>query len=125
MNWRDYPNFAEHEFRCKHTGRCVMVPDFMRRLQALRSAYGRPMVITSGYRDRSHPAEARKAATGAHSMGRAADIAVQGADALRLIVLAAELGFTGIGVAQKGSSRFVHLDDVPAPQLPRPTVWSY
>lgn len=125
MNWRLYPNFTEAEFRCKSTGRCAMDPEFMARLQRLRLAFGKPMVVTSGFRDPSHPAEARKTATGAHALGRAADIAVQGADALRLVVLAAEMGFTGIGVQQKGFERFIHLDDVQPPALPRPAIWSY
>jgi zinc D-Ala-D-Ala carboxypeptidase len=125
VNWADYPNFSPDEFRCKHTGRCAMHPAFMSRLQTLRDMYGKPMIITSGFRDRSHPVEARKVTTGAHVLGRAADVAVQGADALRLIVLAAEAGFTGIGVQQKGAGRFIHLDDVPGNQLPRPHVWSY
>lgn len=125
MNWQDYPNFSEDEFRCRHTSKCEMHPEFMERLQRLRAAYGKPMKITSGFRHRSHPVESRKAATGAHSMGRAADVAVVGADAIRLIVLAAEFGFTGIGVQQKGEGRFIHLDDVPGNMLPRPALWSY
>lgn len=125
MNWVDYPNFSPGEFRCKHTGRIEMSPEFMARLQRLRTAYGKPMRITSGYRDPSHPAEASKSKPGAHSMGRAADIAVQGADALQLIRLALDCGFTGIGVQQKGPSRFIHLDDVAPAVLPRPAIWSY
>ena len=125
MNWHDYPNFHEAEFRCRHTGEARMVPEFMARLQRLRDAYGKPMQITSGFRHRTHPIEARKATPGAHSLGRACDVAVTGADAIRLIVLAAELGFTGIGVQQKGEGRFIHLDDVPWNILPRPALWSY
>lgn len=125
MNWDDYPNFSESEFRCRHTGKCEMRPEFMERLQRLRLAYGKPMKITSGFRDRSHPVEARKVATGAHTLGRACDVAVTGADAIRLLVLAVEFGFTGIGVQQKGEGRFIHLDDVPGNQLPRPAIWSY
>lgn len=125
MNWHDYPNFEEAEFRCRHTGKCEMHPEFMERLQRLRMAYGKPMKITSGFRDRTHPIEARKSATGAHALGRAADIAVVGADAIRLVVLAAEFGFTGIGVQQKGEGRFIHVDDVPGNVLPRPAIWSY
>jgi hypothetical protein len=52
-------------------------------------------------------------------------VAVAGADAIRLLVLAAEFGFTGIGVQQKGEGRFIHLDDVPGTLLPRPAIWSY
>jgi hypothetical protein len=33
------------------------------------------------------------------------------------------MGFTGIGVQQKGSRRFIHLDVLQNP--PRPNVWSY
>jgi zinc D-Ala-D-Ala carboxypeptidase len=124
VNWSDYPNFTEAEFRCKHTGKCEMEPEFMARLQRLRDAYGKPMTITSGYRDRTHPVEAKKSGSGAHTTGRACDVAVRGADALRLIGLALELGFTGIGVQQKGGSRFIHLDDV-TDGLPRPMIWSY
>jgi len=126
MDWSNYPNFKPAEFACKHTGECQMNPGFMHRLQMLRNAYGKPMKITSGYRHRSHPVEAKKTTTGAHTLGRAADVAVTGADALRLVYLAHVHGFTGIGVNQKGSSRFIHLDDLTvADNFPRPTIWSY
>jgi len=126
IDWQRYPNFRPQEFRCRHTGTLHMDPVFLERLQRLRVAYARPMVITSGYRDRSHPVEAGKAAPGPHVLGRAADVAVRGADALDLITLARAHGFTGIGVQQKGSSRFIHLDDLDAnTRAPRPTIWSY
>lgn len=126
MNWSDYPNFSAEEFRCKHTGKDGMQPDFMARLQRLRNAYGKPMRITSGFRDRTHPVEASKRGTGAHTTGRAVDIAVQGADARLLVALAIDHGFTGIGIKQHGPSRFIHLDDIPGTAgQPRPTIWSY
>lgn len=125
LDWSAYPNFSESEFRCKHSGKCEMHPEFMARLQKLRDLYGKPMVITSGYRDKTHPIEARKPGSGgAHTTGRACDVAVRGADAIRIVQLAIQLGFTGIGVQQKGASRFIHLDDV-TEGLPRPTMWSY
>ena len=122
MNWDDYPNFTEDEFRCKHSGKCAMHPEFMKRLQHLRGVYGKPMRITSGYRSPSHPIEAAKATPGEHSTGRAADVAVQGVEALRVVQLALGLGFTRIGVQQKGEGRFIHLGDSPA--FPS-SVWSY
>lgn len=122
VNWADYPNFTEAEFRCKHTGACAMQPEFMRKLQHLRGVYGKPMTISSGYRSPSHPIEAAKDSPGEHSTGRAADIAVQGADALRVVQLALGLGFTRVGVQQKGSGRFIHLGDSPA--FPA-GIWSY
>lgn len=122
MNWTLYPNFSEAELRCKHSGKCEMHPEFMRRLQQVRDVFGKPMTVTSGYRDRTHPIEARKDTPGEHSTGRAVDIGVQGADALRLIRIALDAGFTRIGVQQKGIGRFIHLGDNPA--FP-PGIWSY
>lgn len=126
MDWRFYPSFTEDEFRCKHSKLIDMDVGFMRRLQNLRMAYGRPMKITSGYRDKSHPIEAKKETPGAHSTGHACDVAVRGYDALRLVQLAIVHGFTGIGVQQKGDVRFIHLDDLKdSDGFTRPTIWSY
>jgi uncharacterized protein YcbK (DUF882 family) len=123
MNWDDYPNFEESEFKCSHCGTVDMQPEFLEKLQALRSEYGVPMKITSGYRCPKHPVEAVKAAPGAHTKGCAADIAVQGTDAYKLLRLALAAGFTGVGVQQRGNKRFIHLDTLNDP--PRPNVWSY
>lgn len=126
IDWDRYPNFTEDEFRCSHTGLVCMVPDYLDRLQALRTELDLPMFITSGYRHVSHPTEARKPISGAHTTGRACDVRVHGADALRLVVLAVKHGFTGIGVHQRGERRFIHLDDLPgSPNQPRPWIWSY
>lgn len=123
MNWSDYPNFTESEFRCSHCGEVAMQPAFMAKLQDLRTIFGKPMKVTSGYRCPAHPIEQKKAAPGAHTSGCAADIGVQDTDAYRLLKLAFAMGFTGIGVQQKGGGRFIHLDTLSAP--PRPNVWSY
>lgn len=126
LNWERWPNFSEAEMSCRHTGKTGIRAGFMDRLQRLRTAYGKLMPVTSGYRHPSHPIEARKPDPGPHSTGRACDVAVSGADALRLIVLAMEHGFTGIGVKQHGDNRFIHLDDLPpSPGRPRPHIWSY
>lgn len=123
INWGLYPNFSEWEFRCRHCGRVEMRPQFLERLQMLRTAYARPMQITSGYRCPDHPVEKAKAAPGAHASGCAADVAVHGAAAHELLRLAFHFGFTGIGVQQRGDKRFIHLDTLTGDN--RPTVWSY
>ncbi len=120
-NW-SFENFTPDEFACQHTGLHGMDEEFMRKLQHLRSVYGKPMTVTSGYRHPSHPIEAKKATPGEHTTGRAADIAVSGADALRLVQLATSMGFTRIGVQQKGEGRFIHLGDSPDFV---PGMWSY
>ncbi|AZF88149.1 peptidase [Microcystis phage Me-ZS1] len=124
-DWTRYPNFTRAEFACRHTGECRMQIDFMDKLQKLRVLYGKSMRITSGYRHPSHPVEARKGSTtGEHTQGAAADIAVEGADAIRLLRLALEIGFSRIGVQQKGTGRFIHLG-IGGRGLASPTIWSY
>jgi uncharacterized protein YcbK (DUF882 family) len=125
-HWDDFPNFGRSEVACQHCGRAEMDDDFMWRLQDLREAYGKPMKITSGYRCPNHPIEAGKTKPGAHASGRAVDIAVSRGEAYALLRLAMRMGFTGIGVQQKGDGRFIHLDDLTSKEgWPRPTIWSY
>lgn len=128
-DWSEYPNFARSEFACRHCGRAEMDADFMQRLQDLRTKYGKPMRITSGYRCTEHPAEAHRKDSGRlgpHTTGRAADIAIQGHEAYALMRMAMQMGFLGIGVNQKGDKRFLHLDDLEGKDgYPRPWVWSY
>ena len=127
MNWNDYPNFSKKEFDCKETGENEMKPEFMARLQKLRDIYGKGIIVSSGFRSYEHSVEKSKPKkNGAHPTGMAVDIPVARADAHRLLRLALKIGFTGIGVSQKGSSRFLHLDTIESnPDQPRPTIWSY
>lgn len=125
-DWSVYPNFSRSEFACKHTGACHMRRDFMAALQRIRNDFG-PMRITSGYRHPTHPVEARKGhTTGEHTQGAACDVAVSGADALRLIQVALARGITRIGVQQKGAAntRFIHLG-MGGRGLASPAIWSY
>jgi uncharacterized protein YcbK (DUF882 family) len=125
-DWSKYaPYFKESEFTCKHTGRCIMDVGTMDKLLAMRIRYGKPMTISSGYRDPSHPIEAKKDKPGVHSTGHAFDVAVRGSDAVTLLAMALEYGFTGIGVQQKGEGRFMHFDDYTGPLFPRKMIWSY
>jgi len=91
-NWSLYPDFSKREFDCRHTGKNNMQPDFMDVLQEIRKVYNRPMIITSGFRHKTHPIEDAKNEPGEHSYGVAADIACYGVDALELIHIAYEHG---------------------------------
>ena len=124
INWEKYPNFKPAEFICSHCGGDGVQAGLLDKLQAMRTEYGKPMRITSGYRCPQHPVEAKKTAPGAHALGLAADIAAEGAEAHRILSLAFKHGFTGVGVQQKGTGRFIHVD-VRSGQLPTPSVWSY
>lgn len=118
--------FSEKEMACQHCGATKEDAAFMAKLDALREAYGKPLAVTSGYRCPEHPIEARKAKPGAHSTGKAVDLAVSHADAHEVLRLAFEMGFKRIGVQQKGSGRFIHLDTATQEEgFPAPTIWSY
>ena len=122
-DWSVYPHFSRGEFACRcGCGQAAMQTDFMGRLQTIRMIWGKPMIITSGYRCANHPSERNKAqpGTGTHSQGIAADIGISGADAISLLRLALDANFTGIGVNQKGAGRFLHLDT-----REHPAIWSY
>ncbi|MGB2065748.1 MAG: D-Ala-D-Ala carboxypeptidase family metallohydrolase [Marinomonas gallaica] len=128
LNPWPWSNFSRKEMQCKETGECRMIPSFMDRLQKLRLEFNKPMVISSGYRSRQHSIELNKKRIGTHAMGCAVDVVCSGSDALRLIELALQHGFTGIGVKQHSdiNKRFIHLDDAPnATHRPRPWLWSY
>ena len=117
------PHFSDAELTCKCG--CGMLPqfDFMNRVEELRHFYGKPMTVTSAARCPNYNSKVSSTGTtGPHTTGRAIDIAVRGQDAFELVRLAIARGFTGIGIQQKGASRFIHIDDL---KENRPTIWSY
>lgn len=119
--------FSYDEMKCKCG--CEQAPmdqGFMNLLDDLRDAWGKPMTISSGYRCPNHPIEAKKAKAGAHASGKAADIAIEREEAHTMLRLVSLMEFSGIGVQQKGSGRFIHVDTMTSDDgFPRPTIWSY
>jgi uncharacterized protein YcbK (DUF882 family) len=127
-DWDNYKDFARSEFVCScGCDRAEMSPAFMDRLQRVRSVMGEALVVSSGYRCPEYNARISSTGrNGPHTLGKAADIAVQGDKAHRLLKHAMQHGFTGIGVQQKGDGRFLHLDTLGGEYNgPRPWVWSY
>ena len=126
MDWDKYaPYFSKKEFDCKHTGKNLMRPEFVDIILQIRKTYNKPMIITSGYRDPSHPAEAEKSVSGTHSYGVACDIAVRGEDCMDLLVIAYGYGIRRIGLQQKGANRFMHLDMGDRGLGFPPSIWTY
>lgn len=125
--WDWAPYFTVKEFSCKGSGECLMDADFMQMLYQLRADYNAPMIVTSGYRSPAYNASVSTTGhSGPHTKGRAVDLSIRGLEAYRLLSLALQHGFTGIGVKQHGSSRFLHLDTLTqAEGFPRPIIWSY
>jgi zinc D-Ala-D-Ala carboxypeptidase len=115
--------FTPREFECKHCGENRMQDGFLRKLDDLRHKLGFPLRVTSGYRCPTHNQRVSTTGpAGPHTTGRAADLAVDRGQAYLVLKAALDAGFTGIGVQQKGTVRFIHLDDL---SDGRPTVWSY
>lgn len=110
--------FQIEEFDCQHTGKNEMDAGFLERIDALRLLCGFPFIITSGYRDPSHPLEARKSNPGTHTKGIACDIRIKSStERYTLLENALRMGFRGIGVADD----FIHLDQ----RLTTRVMWVY
>jgi uncharacterized protein YcbK (DUF882 family) len=120
--WHKYPNFSKKEFDCTHSGKNEMQDEFMQLLQELREELNFPLVITSGYRDKTHPIEARKThSNGEHTQGMCCDVrCLDGGTRFKIIKKALELGFTRIGVAKT----FLHLG-LGGKNLPNYVIWDY
>lgn len=121
-DWSKYPNFTKAEFDCKATGENNMQHEFMAKLQAIRTEYGKSLKVTSGFRSVKHPIEAKKTnSNGEHTQGFCADIACDnGAERFRLVQLALKHGITRIGIAKS----FLHLG-IGGNGLPNNVIWEY
>lgn len=120
--------FSLDELKCKATGECSMDKAFMEKLVQLRKQYGKPISLSSAYRSKEHNAAIGGAPQSPHIYGKAVDIRVYGTDAYKIVQIALQLGFTGIGVSQKGdpAKRFIHIDTMESSSsVLRPTIWSY
>lgn len=120
--------FSRTEFACKcGCGENKISDLFMRKINELGALVPFPVKVSSGYRC---PAYNSKVSTtgsnGPHTTGEAGDFAVSHAEAYQFLMAATRVGFSGIGVNQKGSGRFIHLDCLPnSAHHPRPRLWSY
>ena len=112
-------NFTVAEFACKDGSDPVFVDSSLTALlQQIRDHFGRPVVITSGYRTAAHNKAVGGAAYSQHLYGRAADIRVQGVPVEQLATYAESLlpGTGGIGRYPAKSGRavgWVHVDTRP------------
>ena len=98
-------NLREFECRCCH---CVRLsPVLVRRLEAVREQWGKPMIITSGYRCPSHNREVGGAPRSFHMVGQAADVMVPLSEQPAVEAFARRGGFTQI--IPYGRRNFIHL----------------
>lgn len=126
--WEYFSYERDKMLGCPCCGAEMMNDEFMQRLDRLRDLVGFPLRITSGYRCPVYNDKiAASGRGGPHTTGRAVDLLISGGRAWELVGEAIKHGFTGVGVKQKGphAGRFIHLDDLAAPEFPRPVLFSY
>lgn len=104
------PHFKVREFACKDGSDPVFIaPALASVLEQIRTHFGRPVTITSGYRTVSHNAKQKDASPKSqHLFGLAADIKVEGHTPAEVYAYAETLlpGTGGIGIY----NTFVHVD---------------
>ena len=105
------PHFTPRELASRGDGSLKLDLDAARRLERTRSLVGRPLVITSAYRDPLHNAKVGGAPRSQHKLGRAFDILLTGHDRFALAEAARQAGFRGFGRYQS----FLHVDTRPEP----------
>jgi len=110
-----WPNFSPNELASRGNGSLKVDIDAIHKLQVMRDIVGRPMTITSAYRDPRHNARVGGAPRSMHKQGRAFDIALRGHNKEQLKQAAEEAGFGGIAFARS----FMHVDNG------RKRTWEY
>lgn len=100
-----WPNFSPTELACRHCGETYNWPEFLDKLQALRSDIERPFHIFSGHRCALHNARIGGAPLSQH-LKLAVDISLVSHDRHKLAARAKAHGFKGFGYY----SYFLHLD---------------
>ena len=94
-------------------------------LQELKDQMQGPLRVCIGRRSDPHNdrvSTANNKKNGVYNLGQASNILISGQRAMLLFEKARQVGFSGIGLSQKGNhaNRFVHLDT-----LPRKALFSY
>lgn len=106
-NLRLSKNFILSEFACKDGSKTITVDcELIDKLQQLRDATGKPVVISSGYRTATYNKKCKGIPTSHHLTGKAADIKITGMTPLQVALAADKVGFKGVGVYPT----FTHVD---------------
>jgi zinc D-Ala-D-Ala carboxypeptidase len=103
-HWRDvpaaawrWPNFSPAEIACRGTGKLLVNTAALEKLQALRAALAKPLIIRSAYRSPEHNRAVGGARASKHMEGVAFDVAMANHDPEAFEAAARAVGFQGFG----------------------------
>jgi len=112
--------FQLKEFACPCCGANNVDRRFVELLDAIREEYGKPMVVSSGYRCKKHNDEVGGVPESAHVDGIAADIGCSFAgDRMKLVTAMLANGISRMGIGKT----FIHVDV--SKTLPQSVLWLY
>jgi uncharacterized protein YcbK (DUF882 family) len=81
--------------------------EFLEMIDKARALYGKPIIVTSGFRTESHNEKVGGVESSSHLKGLAVDVAcAESKDRFEMLTALLEVGFNRIGVA----SAFIHVD---------------
>ena len=81
--------------------------DLLVMIDKARALYGKPIVVTSGFRTESHNEKVGGVSSSSHLKGLAIDVAcLRSKDRFKMLTALLEVGFNRIGIA----STFIHVD---------------
>ena len=105
-------NFKVKEFRCKDGSDYILIDSgLVNILQKIRSYFGKPVTISSAYRNATYNKKIGGASGSLHVKGMAADIVVSGIAPAEVAKYAESIGVKGIGLYETDrDGYFVHVD---------------
>lgn len=107
-------NFNSTEFDCHGSGCCAATlvdEKLVEYLQKIRTHFGKPVTISSGYRCPVHNKNVGGVTGSRHAKGQAADIYIKGVTPAEIAKYAESIGILGIGLYETDSDgHFVHID---------------
>ena len=102
-------NFTVAEFASKDGSRVVIInPALPEYLQKARDHFGKPLIITSGYRTTSHNIKVGGVSNSQHVFGNAADVYIPGVSVSELYNYLCEIAGNSCGIGIYDT--FVHFD---------------
>lgn len=102
-------HFTVREFACSDGSDEIKVDqNLAKHLEKIRQHFGKPVLITSGYRTPAHNAKVGGAKSSYHVKGMAADIVIDGVKSRDVAQYAETIGCGGIGWYE--TKKFTHID---------------